>query len=380
MEEAHISIYIDFNKLADPTEQLSTTRKIRRAHPKKPVIVHCEKPSTPAQENYLLLFEEFHPEFRYETVNGPTGPEYDISQLDIPASTMAVCAEFFHSLCDYTVLNKFRIKEMRGNECLGDWLSIGCPPERQLFIEDSWSEELMRQAKSLFILPDVGILDRVVERGPWPALRLIIVHNGDTQINYKALLPFLDTHPDVYAWIQNNIVEHPQIRTLPIVEQDRIWRGGRKDWDPPVNICRKSEREGDILYTYCSATNPIRVDWLNEVMPLRTTLAHLDLYSNRIPNEEYIELLQSYKMVLSPPGNGVDTHRAWESIENGAWAIVQNNAHTRCLLREYPSLPLIPIDTPKDLSSISIQNTPCPFHPVVLRPFWTTIFHSYIGP
>ena len=362
---------IEHIRFEDPVPCLAKLRKMKGR-----LVIVCEKPTTAAQENYLKLFEEFNPEIRYETTGGST---YDISQLDIPKTTVAVCAEFFQSLCDYAVLNDFRIKEMRNNECLGDWIRIGSPLEKQLFIEKPWSEEV-RQAKSLFVFPDAGILDAVVERGPWPALRLIVVHNGDTQINYKTLIPFLDANPAVYAWIQNNIVEHPQIRTLPIIEQDRIWRGGKKDWDPPIEICRNSDRDGDILYTYCSPTSPVRIDWWQEIIPLRATLNRLDLYASQVPRDEYIELLQNYKMVLCPPGNGVDTHRAWESIENGAWAVVQNNAHTRCLLREYPSLPLIPIESPKDLVNIAIPATPSPFHPVVLRSFWTILYHSYVHP
>ena len=425
--------YRENNWITDPSSQLAILRKIRRNEPTTRIIIVCQKPVSDAERNYLKFFEEFQPILQHGTeledfatlrsakriliakstfswaaawlgnaserwipdplpcneLNSIEDSDisfvaecgYDMSTLDIPSQTPPVTGEFFQAMCDFAILNAARMTELRewaGRlEYLGDWITLATPRAKQLLIEESWPEAV-KAAKSLFVFPDRGILDAVVARGPWPALRLIVVHNGDTEVNYAALIPFLDANPRIYAWIQNNVVVHPQIRTLPILEQNRLWRGGRLDWDPPVSISRNSERDGDILYTSCSATHPIRAEWWEKIIPLRQRLRRLDIYASRIPREEFIELLQAYKMVVCPRGNGVDTHRAWEAIENGAWAIVQNNAHTRCLLREYPSLPFIPIECPKDLENLPTLSAPCPFHPVVLRQFWKTLFDSYI--
>jgi hypothetical protein len=414
--------------VADPIPQLAILRAVK---PPRLIIV-CEEPKTDAERNYLHLFEEFQPIFQHGTelddfatlrsakrilvtnssfswaaawLGSATErwiPEqtfnelgsisetdhlyqmsngYELGNLDIPTETSPVTGEFFQAMCDFAVLTEARKTEMReweGRlEHLGDWITLATPSAKQLLIEQPWADTVYA-AKSLFVFPDRGILDTVAARGPWPALRLLIVHNGDTEANYAALIPFLDANPKVHIWLQNNVVSHPQIRTLPILEQNRIWRGGRLDWDPPVSISRNPERDGDILYTSCSATHPIRKEWWEEIIPLRARLRRLDLYANRLPREEFIELLQTYTQVVCPPGNGVDTHRAWEAIENGAWAIVQNNAHTRCLLKEYPSLPLIPIESPKDLENAPHLTAPSPFHPMVLRQFWMTLYSSYL--
>lgn len=425
--------YRENNWITDPASQLAILRKIRRNEPATRIILVCQEPVTDAERNYLRLFEEFRPIIQQGTeledfatlrsakrilvtkstfswvaawlgnakerwipnplpcnelnsiestdISYVAGCGYDMSTLDIPPQLLPVTGEFFQAMCDFAVLNgarKTETREWEGRlEHLGDWITLATPSAKQLVIEESWPQKV-QAARSLFVFPDKGILDAVVARGPWPALRLIIVHNGDTEVNYAALIPFLEANPNVYAWIQNNVLAHPQIRTLPILEQNRLWRGGRLDWDPPVSISRSSNREGDILYTSCSATHPIRAEWWKELIPLRQRLHRLDLYANRLPREEFIELLQNYTMVVCPRGNGVDTHRAWEAIENGAWAIVQNNPHTRCLLKEYPSLPFIPIESPKDLENLPTLSGPSPFHPVILRQFWKTLFDSYI--
>jgi hypothetical protein len=425
--------YRENNWIADPASQLAILRKIRRDEPATRIIVVCQSPVTDAERNYLRFFEEVKPIFHHRTeledfatlrsanrilitkstfswvaawlghasqrwipdslpcselysidatdISYVAACGYDMSRLDIPTETLPVTGEFFQAMCDFAVLDQARKTEAReweGRlEHLGDWITLATPSAKQLLIEQPWPDAVYA-AKSLFVFPDRGILDTVVARGPWPALRLLIIHNGDTEANYAVLIPFLDANPKIHVWLQNNVVSHPQIRTLPILEQNRIWRGGRLDWDPPVSISRNPRRDGDILYTSCSATHPIRKEWWEEILPLRQRLRRLDLYANRLPREEFIELLQTYTQVVCPPGNGVDTHRAWEAIENGAWAIVQNNAHTRCLLKEYPSLPLIPIESPKDLENIPRLTAPAPFHPVVLRQFWITLYSSYL--
>lgn len=412
--------YRTTNMIINPAVHLSILRKIRRLEPTTRVIIVCEKPMGEAEENYLRFYEEFHPIFQHGSeledfatlyaakriiaTNSafswcaaymgkaeqrwiPTGFNkisetdvfynavggYDLAQLNIPRELAAVSGEFFQGMCQYTIINREKKREMH------KWIDVAVPPGRQLYIEKEWPEETIRTTKSLFVYVDPGLIDVVAARGPWPALRLLVFHNGDYVVNYDVLIPFLEKHPNVYALIQNNIVAHPRIRTLPIMEQNRIWRGGSVDWDPPVTISRAKDRENDILFTWFSNTNKIRCEWLQELYPLRGELPHVDLYRARLPRDEFVDLLTTYKMVVCPPGNGRDTHRHWETIMNGAWAIVHNNEHTARLLADYPSLPLIPIESIKDLTTLAIpREIPSPFHPMVLRPFWKTLFDSYV--
>ena len=91
--------------------------------------------------------------------------------------------------------------------------------------------------------------------------------------------------------------------------------------------------------------------------------------------EDYLERVTESRAIVCPPGNGVDTHRCWDALTKGAWAIVEDNTHTRALLEQYPSLHLIPVE---DMTSpIEIPDGLPPFHPILLRPFWETLFRSY---
>ena len=413
----------DFHKadlVIDPAPQLAILREIRRKEPSTRIIVVCQAPKTDAERNYLRFFEEFRPiiqsgteledfavlrsanrilvtnstfswvaawlgtaserwipeptynalgrisesDILYTATNG-----YDLSGLVIPSELLPVTGEFLQSLCDYTVLDVKKHNEFHV------WIDAVVPKERQLFIESEWPVAL--QPKSVFVYPEPGLLEAV--EGVWPELRLIVVHNSDNHVNYEVLLRMLEANPKLCAWINNNVVSYPRIRSLPIAEQNRLWRGGRINWEPTISISREPERKYDFLYPYCKDTHPIRNIWSKEAMALRTKMLNLELFTGAIPKEEYEETLLLAKTIVCPRGNGMDTHRTWEALYKGAWAIVPDNEHTHCLLNEYPSLPFIPISSPSILPDVKVPtDLPSPFHPILLRAFWNKLFDSYI--
>jgi hypothetical protein len=407
-----LSDFREENWVASPAGQLAILRSLQ---PERVIIV-CAKPTTDAERSYLKFFEEFHPIFQHGTeledfatlrsakriivsnstfawaatyfgeaqrwIPVPTfnelgkisetdrlyeGGSFDLSTLDIPTETAAVTGEFLQNLCEYTILDRAKKEELH------KWIDAAVPLERQLFIEEPWPD--MTNVRSIFVYPELGLLDTVAARS-WPSLRLIVSHNGDNPIDYKVLIPFLEANPKVYVWAQNNIVKHPRIRTVPIGQQNRLWRDGTVDWDPPVTVTRGGERN-DIIFTSCAPTCPLRKQWYSEIEPLATVLKNVDMILRHMPREDYIDLLNSYRMVVCPPGNGLDTHRHWEAMYSGAWAIVHNNEHTKRLLEEYPSLALVTIESIKDLIGMKIPPEP-EFHPIILRQFWKTLFLSYV--
>ena len=409
--------YRGANWIIDPAPQLAILRKIRRLEPATRMIIVCQTPKTDAERNYLKLFEEFHPVMQSGTevedfavlrsanrilvtkstfswvaawlgeaaerwIPEPSFNElaqisetdviykadgYDMSGLDIPSEHLPVTGEFLQGLCEYTVLNTTKHKELHA------WIDAIVPKARQLYIEDEWPAI---QPQSLFVYPEDGFLHAVVSRGLKP--RLLVVNNGDKQVDYDVLLPFLEANPEMYAWIHNNTVPHPRIRSIPLGEQNSLWRGGRTDWEPTVKICRSPERSCDFLYPYCKITHTSRFMWIEWMKSLRTTMPNLEVYTAPMPREEYYETLESAKAIICPRGNGLDTHRHWEVLSKGAWALVPDNHHTWCLLNEYPSLPFIPVSCPSVVFTTPVTEVPSPFHPILLRPFWITLFKSHM--
>lgn len=341
------------------TDPVPILAQLRASRPTE-VILATEAPTTDAERAYLLLFEEFKPTFYHGPDLEPAEGTYDIGQLAIPEELLPVTGEYLQSLCDYTVINR---------ELSHPAIDLAVPRSRQLFVEDTWNVN----PTSLFVYPEPGFLEAVVERGLKP--RLLVIHNSDNQANYDVLLPYLEANPTMYVWLQNNTVTHPRIRSLPIAEQNSLWRGGRANGEPSVKTSRKAEREYAIVYPWCSLTNRMRPIWYEKAK--LSSRRDMMIFA-RLPKEDYTEALESSTAVVCPPGNGYDTHRCWESLYMGAWAIVHDNAHTQCLLKEYPSLPLLPIEDTADLETIQIPEPPSPFHPMLLRTYWDILFASYI--
>lgn len=76
-----------------------------------------------------------------------------------------------------------------------------------------------------------------------------------------------------------------------------------------------------------------------------------------VPQEHYLEQIRKHPFVICPRGNGVDTHRLWETIYLGAIPIVKRDiAHS-----DWMDLPVVWIDdwsqvTPEFLVSIDLSN------------------------
>lgn len=398
--------------LIDPAPQLAIIRK--EIHSR--LIIVCAKPKTEAEENYLKFFEEFNPVLQYGTeledfavlreasriivtnstfswlaafmggakqrwiaVSGELGK---ISESDImyevttgfPIEDLAapvkpflpVTGEFLQSLCDYTIFSTETEEHIKIHRS-----------ERRCFIEDPWPAAVF-EATSLFIFPSLdGTIAQHVFKHTWPNLRLIVFHNSDYRVDYRKVVPFLEANPKVWCWAQNAIDWHPRIRVVPIGEENRVWRGGDASWEPMVSASRAIERDIGILvpywnkFTHVPNTINVRPIWLEQAKsrPDLCIMPHLE-------KDKYLECVSKCRALVCPPGNGIDTHRHWDALRHGAWAIVQDNDHTQALLKTYPSLHLIPVDDMR--SPIVVPEGLPPFHPLMLRPFWRTLFASYI--
>jgi hypothetical protein len=63
-----------------------------------------------------------------------------------------------------------------------------------------------------------------------------------------------------------------------------------------------------------------------------------DLSQEHVRSKDYLQRLRTYKFVLSPPGNGLDTHRTWEAMYLGVVPIVKDSVAMRSF--EQLGLPL----------------------------------------
>ena len=370
-----IILHIDLNNPIDPASPLAIIRKEFRDN----LVIYCRPPVTPAEDNYIKLFEEFHPIIKNSDPVAPllliSGCEidypripYSLADLDIPTGPfLPVTGDFLQGLCDYTISTRDT------DIAYGEHIYNTHSRERYFFIEDPLPPEIF-QATSLYISPSFeGIIARKVFEHSWPNLRLIVFHNSDYPVDYRGVVPFLEANPNVWCWAENAIEWHPRIKVVPIGEQNRMWRGGNAEYDPTVTLSRNTVRDIDILVPYWrDFTNmSIRPLWKEQALK-RTDVVILP----EMKLEEYLENVSRARALVCPPGNGLDTHRHWDALRQGAWAVVEDNDHTRYMMQSYPSLHLIPVDDM--MSPITIPEGLPPFHPVMLRAYWETLFRSHM--
>jgi hypothetical protein len=87
-------------------------------------------------------------------------------------------------------------------------------------------------------------------------------------------------------------------------------------------------------------------------MPVNRKTILQTLYANGIHNAskdylDFIQIVKDYKFVISPEGNGVDTHRTYEALLCGCVPIVEINP---MIFLKYPNMPIL---YTKDYSEIN---------------------------
>jgi hypothetical protein len=332
-------------------------------------------------KRYISLFDEFKPQSVLtardpRTLRGYVERPctYPLERLDVPAgSYLPATGETIQGECELLIMSK------PYHECILEHIESGDCAEKVRFVEDGLAD-LESTATKIATFPSPCCLGPIL-KGTWAALRLLVVHKSDMSVPVEELRSFVERHPKVTCLVVNfkgaGEGAPSRVRCIPLLEEDRFWRRQRSPGpDPVVVVNRSAERPTRIFATWRWDTNPERPRIFREVAAAAADISGLELY-RYLEREEYEEKLWGSAAVLCPAGNGEDTHRAWEALSKGAWPILFNSDHTRALRAAFPSLPLLVIDSVKDLESLTVPASPCPFPAVLLREYWRVLIESY---
>jgi hypothetical protein len=153
----------------------------------------------------------------------------------------------------------------------------------------------------------------------------LVIHNGD-EVPNVATLDYLSTQfKRIYCvnWLGN----HPKIEPIPIgLENIKYLRNGiPSDFNRMrmKNRIEFKDRPINLLVAFSLHTNPIE---RSAALSAARRVPGVKIIQNFIYPYEYLKLVSQSKFVLSPPGNGPDCHRTWESIYLGAVPIVHRSA------------------------------------------------------
>jgi hypothetical protein len=107
----------------------------------------------------------------------------------------------------------------------------------------------------------------------------------------------------------------------------------------------------------------------------------VDLISDRTTPKAFAQTMRGYKFVAAIRGNGVDTHRLWESLYRGAFPILKADQWSQSL--EKYELPLLIIQdwTFEEMEKI-LATRLTQFAPSKIKslwwPYWRRLINSYV--
>jgi hypothetical protein len=167
---------------------------------------------------------------------------------------------------------------------------------------------------------------------------ILISHNSDDPLEASFKLFLEDKR--IVAWFASNpTFHHPKLVTFPIGFEDTNWNPPKINYIRDVNISSLIQWQKRKILLYIN---------FQKLTHMKTRGYLKDYFKNKFPNvfiEEkvnystFLQRLGDSKYVLCPRGNGLDTHRFYETVLMGSIPIVEDS-FLRPIFNETTSLVL----------------------------------------
>ncbi len=157
----------------------------------------------------------------------------------------------------------------------------------------------------------------------------VLVSGGSDHDLTEREYQMLSNFPDTIFYIQNlNFDETTHVRLLPIGVEDYRWGRNGMPW----NFSQKKKYS---LKAKRVLVGPFRIT--DESRRICQKSASRNPYcvilKERLANWKYSKIASQFGFVACPRGNGLDTHRFWETIYRGSKPIILNGPNARNLAK-----------------------------------------------
>jgi len=115
------------------------------------------------------------------------------------------------------------------------------------------------------------------------------------------------------------------------------------------SIARSSSFKGEVYTNFTIHTNPRERTFLKTLVSHHPNFIVEDSDMSDLGRIRFLGRLRSSDFVLCPEGNGVDTHRLWETLYMGGFPIIRRNPAITSLVRD---LPVLEIDSWKQVFNL----------------------------
>jgi len=174
---------------------------------------------------------------------------------------------------------------------------------------------------------------------------VLISHNSDNCITENAsiegnadanLMP-----SNLILWYGQNVcVKNDRIRSIPIgIENNKWLLRARKKEKMIVKLLQPKKAKGLVYMNHSISTNPDERQKLYQLFGNErwVTTVH---GRNGYRFDEYVDNIYKHKFVICPEGNGIDTHRVWETLYLKTIPIVKRSINNQF----YTDLPICFVD------------------------------------
>jgi len=151
---------------------------------------------------------------------------------------------------------------------------------------------------------------------------VVVTHNCDINVDF---LP-----PDnVIKWYSQNVnIIHERIDSIPIGLENSRWFVHEKKIERMMNKLQEPRIYRNLVYVnHNVATNPVKRLKPYQVVEGKPW-ATIAKGTNGSGFAEYIDNIYNHKFVVCPDGNGIDTHRLWETLYMGSIPIVKKSINS----------------------------------------------------
>jgi len=180
---------------------------------------------------------------------------------------------------------------------------------------------------------------------------IIICHNSDVTLNDNNLKSHIPSNV-IRLWCQNyNGPSDDIIRPLPIGLERRQWFPEQNKQKVLLDIKKDGVRDDKCYMNFNISTNPVRLQWRDHL--INKEFIYSEMLGNGNDYNLYCEKMTQYKFTISPPGNGIDCHRNWESLYLNCVPIIQRSNFTENI---FGDMNVILVDSYLDITKELLDN------------------------
>lgn len=224
------------------------------------------------------------------------------------------------------------------------------------FISDDFFEQLCTQinretgkTSALFLVSD-ELEERLDQISLDRDMKVVLIGKSDRDFT-EPEISILRSIKKTTFFVQNlNVAESSNIKLLPIGIEGMRWAKNGLSFAFRKPFIRKVEQKHDLLVGPFRLTHTER----KELLAVAARYKAGRIIDEALPSVIYDRVATKYRFVACPRGNGLDTHRFWETLYRGCVPVLIESHWSRTL-RGY-GLPIVELSAWADLAAFDAKN------------------------